>query len=628
MTLSRKILFVTIGMLFLIAIVLTGISYQKLNSQTWASLTESTINANESYASSMGEWFQSKRMATAALAAAVTASQQHDNILRHLKQAKDGNEFDTTYFGTVDGDMYRDSGLNTVAGFDPRERSWYKLGMGSRSIVETEPFISAGTGQLNVTIAQRIDVNNQVLGVVGVGLGLARINQEIVSMKIPGNGFAFLVSDKGIVVSHPDEALRNTAFNDMKTSMTLSDVLNANRQSLATQQFNGAEYLVAVTRVPDSNFYLVMAGNKEILLKPVRDLLFFMVLVAAGIIILSALLMAPAIRILLANLGTVSTALKEISQGGGDLTRRIVVSGKDEVAMLANNFNGFTDHLRQLLVNVEDVTRNLTSQAGSASTSAEQRAQQARSQQDEVTMVATAVTEMTSATLEIARNAEQAAHTSTESVNLSEKGQQLSGTCEQSIHQLATEVNQATGVIGQLAQQSQQINTIVATIRSIAEQTNLLALNAAIEAARAGDQGRGFAVVADEVRVLSQRTHTSTEEISTMITAFQSMTNRAVTTMENCHKLAQTSVSDVSNASQSFEDIAVAIKSINDMAAYIATAAEEQTTVTDEIGRNTDAIRNVAVEFLNESVEGTRQAVQLQQLATELDNLLRQFKLH
>ncbi|MDX3775021.1 methyl-accepting chemotaxis protein [Chromatiaceae bacterium AAb-1] len=627
MLLSRKILFVTIGILLLIAIALTTVSFQKLNAQTWTSLTESTLTTNEFYAVSMGEWFRSKKLAVTALVRAIGNNPQHDNILSHLNQAREGADFVTTYFGLEDGNMYRHNGYNTVAGFDPRVRDWYQQAVQDRDVILSEPFISSGTGLLNITVAQPVEVDGRLLGVVGAGLGLERINQEITTIRVPGNGFAFLVSETGTVISHPEEQLRNQPLTSLTTDIVLADIRQSSRDSLITRRFNGEEYLVAVTRVPDTGFYLVTAGNKDILLQPVNELLVFMLVVAVVIIILAVLFMTPAIRFLLTNLGVVSNSLKEISQGGGDLTRRIEVSGQDEVATLATNFNGFVEHLKSILLKVELVSQQLTAQAGGAATASEQQSQQAKAQQDEITLVATAVTEMTSATLEIARNAEQASDTSTESVKLSEQGRRLSDTCEKSIHQLAGEVTQATEVIGHLAQQSQQINTIVATISGIAEQTNLLALNAAIEAARAGEQGRGFAVVADEVRVLSQRTHTSTQEISEMISRFQSMTTDAVSTMENCHKLAQTSVSDAANASQSFDEIAVVIKGISDMAAYIATAAEEQTTVTDEIGRNTDAIRGVAVDFLASSVEGSRQAAELKALASELDRLLQQFKL-
>ncbi len=628
MLLSRKILLVTISIIFFTAVALTLVSFQKLNRQTWDNLTDSMLSSSDFYAASMGDWFKSKRTALTALHAAITnRPDDHDSILSYLLQAKEGAEFITTYFGTEDGNMYRDSGYNTVAGFDPRVRDWYRQALQSNGMIASDPFISASTGILNVTIAQRVTGNGRTLGVIGTGVGLERINQEISSMRVPGDGFSFLVSSKGLIVSHPDEKLRNQPLSSMDSDIAIGDVINADHNALITRVFGSAEFLVAVSPVPGTDFYLVMAGNKALLLEPVRDLVIFMILVSAAIVALAIVFMAPAVRILFANLGKVSFALKDISKGGGDLTRRIEVAGKDEVATLATNFNGFVEHLKSILHKVELVSQQVTAQASSVAVSSEQRSVQARAQQDEITQVATAVTEMTSATLEIARNAEQASSTSNDSVRLSEQGRQLSGTCERSIHQLATEVNQATDVIGQLAKQSQQINTIVATIRGIAEQTNLLALNAAIEAARAGDQGRGFAVVADEVRVLSQRTHTSTQEISEMIGRFQSMTTEAVSTMENCHKLAETSVKDVANASQSFDEIAAAIKGISDMAAYIATAAEEQTSVTDEIGRNTDAIRNVAVEFLASSEEGSYQATELKRLASELDTLLRQFKL-
>lgn len=628
MLLSRKILLATFTIVFLTAAALTFVSFQRLNSQTWNSLTLSMSGITESSAAAMSEWFIAKQTALIAANQAITRQPEaHEAIMSHLLHAKEGADFVTTYFGLEDGNMYRDTGYNTVTGFDPRVREWYTKAMPVSGVITTDPFISAGTGLLNVSVAKRVQVNNHIIGVVGGGVGLGKINQKISEMNLPGEGFAFLVSEKGLVISHPEEKHRNQPLSVLDSNINIADIVNADNQTLLTKSFNQQDYLVAISPVGETTFYLVVAGKKSLLLKPIQQLIIFMVLVSIVIIILAAIVMVPAMRYLLRSLGRVSFALQDISRDGGDLTRRIDVAGRDEVAMLAINFNGFVNHLKTLLLKVEQLSQHLTAQASSAAASSEGRSLQAKVQQDEITQVATAVTEMTTVTLEIARNAEQASLSANESVKLSEQGRKLSDTCERSIHQLAGEINQATSVINQLAQQSQQISTIVATIRDISEQTNLLALNAAIEAARAGDQGRGFAVVADEVRVLSQRTHSSTQEIAEMVSRFLSMTTAAVATMENCHKLAETSVADAANASKSFDEIASAIKGISDMAVYIATAAEQQTTVTDEISRNTDAIRNVAVEFLTSSEDGSLQATELKKLATELDKLLQQFKL-
>lgn len=462
MLLSRKILIATISIIFLTAVALTFVSFQRLHSQTWSSLTHSMTGMSESSAAAMSEWFSAKQTALLAANKAITRQPDaHEAILSHLLQAKEGADFVATYFGLEDGNMYRDSGFNTVAGFDPRVRDWYTKAMPVEGMITTDPFISAATGLLNVAVAQRVSVNNRVLGVVGGGVGLSKINEKISEMKVPGEGFAFLVSDKGLVISHPNEKLRNQPLSALESDMTLADVavtstgVSTNQQTLLTRAFNQQDYLVAISPVAGTSFYLVVAGNKAILLEPIRQLVIFMVLVSIAIIVLATVVMVPAVRFLLGNLGRVSSALQDISMGGGDLTRRIDVTGQDEVATLANNFNGFVSHLKTILLKVEQLSHQLTLQASSAAASSAERSQQAKVQQDEITLVATAVTEMTAVTSDIARNAEHTSLTSNESVQLSEQGRKLSGTCERSIHQLAGEVNQATSVIDQLAQQSQ-----------------------------------------------------------------------------------------------------------------------------------------------------------------------------
>ena len=240
-------------------------------------------------------------------------------------------------------------------------------------------------------------------------------------------------------------------------------------------------------------------------------------------------------------------------------------------------------------------------------------------------MVATAVTEMASATQEIANNAEQTAAAAIQSSERSESGKSLVNKTRESITQLSDDISDATEVITQLDRHAQEINGILATIQGIAEQTNLLALNAAIEAARAGEQGRGFAVVADEVRVLSQRTAASTTEIQSTIETLQRTTQKAVGMMAKSQNMAAHSVQDALDASTALEEITRAVSSISDMANQIATAAEEQSHVTGEITTNVTAIKDVAHELANDSIHAQDDANKLQAHAADLSSKVAHF---
>ncbi|WP_442963813.1 methyl-accepting chemotaxis protein [Pseudomonas sp. EpS/L25] len=248
-------------------------------------------------------------------------------------------------------------------------------------------------------------------------------------------------------------------------------------------------------------------------------------------------------------------------------------------------------------------------------------------QNAEIDQAATAVTEMSAAVEEVARNAASTSQAARESSVAAENGNAKVGEALDAMQRLSQQVQSTSVQVEGLAGQAQDISQVLSVIGAIAEQTNLLALNAAIEAARAGEQGRGFAVVADEVRALAHRTQTSTREIEQMIQAIQQGSAQALDSMQLSTSQAQATYAIAQDAGHSLKAILQAVRLIDERNLQIATAAEEQAHVSREVDRNLISIRDLSVQ----SSDGTRQTVgasqQLAELSGELQTLMRRFKL-
>jgi len=324
---------------------------------------------------------------------------------------------------------------------------------------------------------------------------------------------------------------------------------------------------------------------------------------------------------------TASLAMDDIAEGEGDLTKRLEEKGKDEVSSLSMAFNHFAEKVRVMVGHVAGSTSQLAAAAEEMSSITQETTQGVQRQQAETEQVATAMNEMTATVQEVARHASEAADAAKSANEEAANGNTIVERVVQAINGLATEIEHASGVIGKLENDAENIGSVLDVIRGIAEQTNLLALNAAIEAARAGEQGRGFAVVADEVRTLASRTQQSTEEIQQMIEKLQAGSVEAVKVMQSSTEKAQESVTQAADAGASLDNINQAVKTITDMNIQIASAASEQGSVAEEINRNIVNINEVVKQTAEGASQTSHASNDLARLSSELQSLVHQFKI-
>jgi methyl-accepting chemotaxis protein len=627
LSLKRKMVFSVVIAIALTAIALVVAGYKTFQQDSWRAIESESRNTLQAHAKGIGDWFATKQHALKGLREEIERNPNLD-LVPHLRQTLESGSFGLSYYGNEQGEMFRQDPSLNKAGYDPRERGWYKEAKAAGKPTTTEPYVSVTMQTLVVTLTEPVSVNGQFIGVAASNLALNKLIEDVLAIEVPGKGYAILVNQKGKIVAHPNKDLILKPTQDIASGLSIAALQGAaNDHHLLPMSIDGKDKLLMAQSIDNTDWMLVMVMDKAVLEQPLNQMLMTQTLIGLVILLIMALATSWFVARQLNELSNIAAALGDITEGDGDLTRRLTVKSDDEVGMLADKFNKFVDRLHVMVKNVRDVSVALNEGANHAARAAGQRSERIRTQQDEITMVATAVTEMASATAEIAGNADNTAKNANQSVELGAQGYQQMQQSKHSIDQLAQELTGAVNIIGELEEHANEISTILSTIRAIAEQTNLLALNAAIEAARAGEQGRGFAVVADEVRVLSQRTHASTEEIQTKIAGLQKVTSNAVSVMTESHKLVETSVSDVNQTGESLQAISEAIQLISDMATQIASAAEEQSLVTADINGNTESVREVSDALASDAQDAVQQAKELHNLAQELDQEISRFRL-
>ncbi|HIF5941542.1 TPA: methyl-accepting chemotaxis protein [Vibrio parahaemolyticus] len=497
-----------------------------------------------------------------------------------------------------------DDGWDAGPDYDPRQRPWFIAAKNKGDLVVTDPYVDASSKNVIISVGTPVKQNGQFLAGMFYDLELTTLSDLVNQVNLFDTGYLFLVTDDGTTIAHPQ-----SKYNGEKLNSYLPQVdLNKATQHI---EVDNNPYMVSLTHIPSENWYVGAIIDETAAYSVVGELRNSAIIYSIIAVLASVIALTLLIRTLMRPLDTLNTAIKDVASGKGDLTQRLETDTDQEFSELAKNFNTFMENLQQQIIESKSISDQILTGTQITAEGARDSASAIQTQLQELEQLATAMHEMSVTATEVANNAQGAASAAKEADQATIEGSSVVSESTQTINMLSDSIDLAVEEVQVLESATANIETILKVINDIADQTNLLALNAAIEAARAGESGRGFAVVADEVRTLAQRTQESTTEIRSMIEQLQSGASSVASAMHQSKGSAVEAVEKADLANDALQRIRDAIQRISDMNLQIASAAEEQSLVAEEINNNTVNIKDLSTQVAD-SANRTNEAMQSQ----------------
>ncbi|MBB1319742.1 methyl-accepting chemotaxis protein [Shewanella sp. SR43-4] len=520
--------------------------------------------------------------------------------------------------GTVEQNQVDDAAekyITTLNEFGMREAEWYLCAKDTKKPCLMEPYlyeITPGNTALMTSLTVPVIVDNQFKGLVGADINLPIFQTMIMELSkslYGGEAKVTLVSQKGFVVAASHYKKLARPLSESVGPELAKKLLALNNSSGFVNEPNtiAVAYPINIP-IANATWSLIIEAPKSNAFMAVDDMNTAMnematslgsLLLTIGIIVtaIAVLIISLVIKSIISPLNMIQARVENLASAEGDLTQSIEVESHAELIALGSGINAFIAKLRYLISELKVLADRSQQESIKSADIAKHTRESVNRQYGEIESVVTAVNQMSATALEVAKASEQTAM-ETESMTVNVKdGQTRLTQAMVFVEGMSTDSEQAQKAVGMVSQSSSNISRILEVISSIAEQTNLLALNAAIEAARAGEQGRGFAVVADEVRTLASRTQKSTNEISTLIESLQKEVKNASSIIDKGAQGAQKAVEQTQLALQSLNAIVEQINEVSGQVTHIATAAEEQSAVTEEVNRNITGISDSASEL-------------------------------
>ncbi|MEH0018147.1 MAG: methyl-accepting chemotaxis protein [Desulfobacter sp.] len=526
---------------------------------------------------------------------------------------KIGEDYDLFFVAEAGGLIISDSmgGALREKQVNVGDRDYFKSAKKGEPVIGP-PIKSRASGKAVVAIAVPLnDASGKFAGVFCSVLKLDALSSKLTTVKVGETGYAYMINPDGMVIAHPNtDFIFNNNLKEIKGMEDISRRMTSKESGSEFYEFKGIRKVAGFAYLPITGWSIGVTIDHAELMAPVRDMMTYSLI--AGLIVLAVVggFIFFAAMTIITPINKAVEGLKDISDGDGDLTKRLDVTGRDEVGVLSFRFNAFVDKLHTMISDITKGVDTLSSSSGRLSEISDEMSAGAEQTTGKAGKVAAASEQMTagmtSASAAMAQSsanintvagaAEEMNVTINEIAKNAEKAREISATA-------VSKVETSTGKMGELGDAAQSIGQVVETITDISEQVNLLSLNATIEAARAGEAGRGFAVVANEIKELANQTSNASMDIKVKIDNIQDSSS---STLKGMREISQV------------------ITDVNDIVATIAAAVEEQSTAIREIAENISQA-SIGIEEVNQTVtQSSTAASEISDEISEVNQAARQ----
>jgi methyl-accepting chemotaxis protein len=546
------------------------------------------------------------------------------------------NKFSTFWHRDSSGKLAVNTFWNSDAAPNYYDQTWYKGGMQTPrgQCAWAAAYKDDASAEPRTNCAMAIQKNGAAYGVSTIDVTLGFFN-DLVARKEKDLGAEMLIVEAdGKIISNSSRingpiVLKNVS--ELAASLPFASQVKAglqNRDQAQRVEFdnNGEAATFFMRPIEGTPWFLATALPTKLITAQRDDVMNTLVLLQIPMVILLVLLQIYAIRQLINRMKILKSNIDALSAGDADLTKRITIRAEDELGAIGHSVNAFIIYLQNMIGEVTQATGAMASSLDNLQRTSAHTSQILVRHASETDQTVTAITEMSSTADSVAQNAAETAAFTQRANEHADRSRVVVGEASSSVVALIDEVSSATHKVESMQQDAQRITEILGVIGAIAGQTNLLALNAAIEAARAGEQGRGFAVVADEVRALAARTQASTSEINEMLKRLTLGVSSSVAAMENTQASCQSAADATARVNSGLDEMAGSVSHINSLSTQIATAAEQQSAVTEEINRSMVQIRHMVDELVKSGHASELNTQQLLEANSRVSAIMGRFK--